>query len=75
MSKFNDYYAWKSLLNETSFQIKREKFSMNGHTWYIDRFREMIYEKPDSENGISIYSNHLTRSEKNQIDNYLRFGY
>lgn len=75
MRKFDDFYGWKNLLNETSFQMNKEKININGHTWYVDRFKRMIYEKPDSENGISIDSNHLTATEKEQIQKYLRFGY
>jgi len=60
----------KFILNES----KKEKIFINGFEYYLDRDNLLIYNKEDSNDGISIYSNRLTKNEKDQIWNYIKFG-
>jgi hypothetical protein len=40
----------------------------------LDRDNLLIYDKEDSNDGVSIYSNRLTKNEKDQIWDYIKFG-
>lgn len=53
-------------------ESKKEKIFINGFEYYLDNL--LIYNKEDSNDGISIYSNRLTKNEKDQIWNYIKFG-
>lgn len=64
---------------------KREKIFLNGYEMWLDRERLMLFDKESSNNGIHfdiagedegiyIFSQHLTKDEKRQLTNYLRFG-
>jgi hypothetical protein len=55
-------------------ESKKEKIFINGFEYYLDRDNLLIYDKEDSSDGISIYSNRLTKNEKDQIWNYIKFG-
>lgn len=55
-------------------ESKREKFFINGFEYYLDRDNLLIYNKEDSNDGISIYSNRLTKNEKEQIWDFIKFG-
>ena len=55
-------------------ESKKEKILINGFEYYLDRDNLLIYNKEDSNDGISIYSNRLTKNEKDQIWNYIKFG-
>lgn len=46
-------------------ESKKEKIFINGFEYYLDNL--LIYNKEDSNDGISIYSNRLTKNEKDQI--------
>jgi hypothetical protein len=54
----------------------REKFVLNSYETWLDRDKLKIYPYRDSEeeDGISIYSNHLTKQEKRQIKRFIEFG-
>ena len=43
-------------------ESKKEKIFINGFEYYLDNL--LIYNKEDSNDGISIYSNRLTKNEK-----------
>ena len=45
-------------------ESKKEKILINGFEYYLDRDNLLIYNKEDSNDGISIYSNRLTKNEK-----------
>ena len=45
-------------------ESKKEKIFINGFEYYLDRDNLLIYNKEDSNDGISIYSNRLTKNEK-----------
>ena len=55
-------------------ESKKEKIFINGFEYYLDRDNLLIYNKEDSNDGISIYSNRLTKNEKDQIWDYIKFG-
>jgi hypothetical protein len=55
-------------------ESKKEKIFINGFEYYLDRDNLLIYDKEDSSDGISIYSNRLTKNEKDQILDYIKFG-
>ena len=55
-------------------ESKKEKIFINGFEYYLDRDNLLIYNKEDSNDGISIYSNRLTKNEKDQIWTYIKFG-
>ena len=55
-------------------ESKKEKIFINGFEYYLHRDNFLIYDKEDSSDGFSIYSNRLTKNEKNQIWNYIKFG-
>jgi hypothetical protein len=55
-------------------ESKKEKIFINGFEYYLDRDNLLIYDKEDSSDGISIYSNRLTKNEKDQIWDYIKFG-
>ena len=54
-----------------SKENKKEKIFINGFEYYLDRENLLIYDKDNSNDGISIYSNRLTKNEKEQIKKYL----
>ena len=55
-------------------ESKKEKIFINGFEYYLDRDNLLIYNEEDSNDGISIYSNRLTKNEKDQIWDYIKFG-
>ena len=55
-------------------ESKKEKIFINGFEYYLDRDNLLIYNKEDSNDGISIYSNRLTKNEKEQILDFIKFG-
>lgn len=55
-------------------ESKKEKIFINGFEYYLDRDNLLIYDKEDGNDGISIYSNRLTKNEKDQIWDYIKFG-
>ncbi len=57
-------------LNES----KKEKVFVNGFEYYLDREKLLIYDKDNSEEGMSIYSNHFTKNEREQILDYIKYG-
>ncbi len=61
---------------ETDKGKNREKFVLNSYETWLDRDKLKIYPYRDSEeeDGISIYSNHLTKQEKRQIKRFIEFG-
>ncbi len=61
---------------ETDKGKNREKFVLNNYETWLDRDKLKIYPYRDSEeeDGISIYSNHLTKQEKRQIKRFIEFG-
>lgn len=76
-TKFNDF------LNESN--SKREKIFLNGFETWLDREKLMIYDKEQSKNGIhfdiagegdgiSIFSQHLTKDEKRQLSDIIKYG-
>lgn len=75
-----DLYIEKSV-NES----KIEKIFLNGYEMWLDRDKLMIYDKEDLKKGIGfdiagegdgiyIHSQHLTKDEKRQISDYLKYG-
>lgn len=72
-------------LNEPTNESKREKIFLNGYEMWLDRDKLMIYDSEVSKNGIHfdvagkgdgiyIHSQHLTKDEKRQISDYLKYG-
>lgn len=64
-------------------ESKREKIFLNGYEMWLDRDKQVIYDKEYSQHGlhydvagdgdgISIFSNHLTKDEKRQLMDYLK---
>lgn len=64
---------------------KREKVFLNGFEMWLDRERLMLYDKEESKHGtnfdvagegdgIYIFSSHLTKDEKKQLTEYLKYG-
>jgi hypothetical protein len=64
---------------------KREKIFLNGYEMWLDRDKMMIFDKEDTKNGIhfditgegdgiSIFSQHLTKDEKRQLLDYIKYG-
>jgi len=75
IKKFNQF------LNEG----KREKIFLNGYEMWLDRDKLMLYDKEESNNGIhfdmsgegdgiSIFSQHLTKDEKRQLLDYIKYN-
>jgi len=54
-------------------ESKREKLSINGFEWWLDRDVLMIFDKEDSVNGVSIHSKHITPNEKKQIMDFINY--
>jgi hypothetical protein len=63
---------------------KREKIFLNGFEMWLDRDKLMLFDKEDSKNGmhfdvggegdgIYIFSSHLTKDEKRQLVDYLKY--
>jgi hypothetical protein len=63
----------------------REKIFLNGYEMWLDRDKMMIFDKEDTKNGIhfdiagegdgiSIFSQHLTKDEKRQLLDYIKYG-
>lgn len=76
-TKFNEF------VNESN--SKREKIFLNGFETWLDRDKLMIYDKEESKNGmpfdvagtgdgISIYSQFLTKDEKRQLADIIKYG-
>lgn len=68
---------YEQFINES----KREKIFLNGYECWLDRENLVLYDKEYSKNGlvfdtdgISIWSSHLTKDEKRQLLDYLKFG-
>jgi hypothetical protein len=66
-------------------QGKREKIFLNGYEMWLDREKLMLYDKEDSQHGIGfdvagegdgiyIFSQHLTKDEKRQLTDYMKYG-
>jgi hypothetical protein len=64
---------------------KREKIFLNGYEMWLDRDKMMIYDNEQSQKGISfdvsgegegtyIFSQHLTKDEKRQLLDYIKYG-
>ena len=55
---------------------KREKIFLNGYEMWLDRDKLMLYDKEDSQecDGIYIFSQHLTKDEKRQLTDYMKYG-
>ena len=64
---------------------KREKIFLNGFEMWLDRDKLMIYDKEQSKNGIifdvagtddgiSINSQYLTKDEKRQLADIIKYG-
>ncbi|MFA5586369.1 MAG: hypothetical protein WDA02_07490 [Saccharofermentanales bacterium] len=75
----------KQLNNKPTNEGKREKIFLNGYEMWLDRDKLMIYDKEDSKKGIGfdvagegdgiyIHSQHLTKDEKRQLTDYLKYG-
>ena len=47
---------------------------INGFKYYIDIEKRLLYEHNEPINPISIYSNHITKNERQQILNYIYYG-
>jgi len=61
---------------QTEIKTMREQIFINGHIYYLDRNKMKIYENKNSneDDGISVYSGHLTKNEKRQIEDYIKYG-
>lgn len=55
---------------------KREKIYVNGFKWWLDREKLMLYEKENStaNDGTYLFSQYVTKDERRQIINYMKFG-
>lgn len=64
---------------------KREKIFLNGYEMWLDREKLMLYDKEDSNSGVGfdvagegdgiyIFSQHLTKDEKRQLIDYMKYG-
>jgi len=67
------------------FKSKREKIFLNGYEMWLDRDESMIYDSEYAKNGIGfgvagegdgihIFSQHLTKNEKEQILNHIKYN-
>lgn len=63
---------------------KREKIFLNGYEMWLDRDKLMLYDKEKSQHGIGfdvasnddgiyVFSQHLTKDEKRQITDYMKY--
>ena len=68
--QINKVKNFEQFLNEG----KKEKVFINGFEYYLDREKLLIYDKDSSEDGMSIYSNHFTKNEREQILDYIKYG-
>ena len=59
---------------ENKKTIDIEKFFLNGYEWWLDREKQFIYDNKESIKGTSIYSIHLTKNEKQQVLDYIKYG-
>ena len=60
---------------------KREKVFLNGYEYWLDREKQVLYDKEDaingvyySDDGVSIWSSHLTKNERQQLLNHIRYN-
>jgi hypothetical protein len=67
------------LLKES--KSSREKVFLNGYEYWLDREKQVLYDKEESTNGIhydtdgiSIWSSHLTKNERQQLLDYIKYG-
>jgi hypothetical protein len=74
--------SFGEFLNESI--TKREQVFLNGYEYWLDRDKMMIFDKEDTKNGIhfdiagegegiSIFSQHLTKDEKRQLLDYIKY--
>lgn len=79
--QINKVKNFGQFLNES----KREKIFLNGYEMWLDREKLMLYDKEDSQHGIGfdvagegdgiyIFSQHLTKDEKQQLTDYMKYG-
>lgn len=69
-------------MNKEQHKTKREKVFINGWECWIDRERQILYEKEGSKNGILYDTDnnyylrgiHLTKNESKQLLEYLKKG-
>lgn len=68
VKKFNDFLK-ESVVN------KKVKISINGYEWFVDLNSNplMIYDTEKSNNGQSIYDKGITKNEREQILNYIKY--
>lgn len=62
----------REYLNES--KSNREKVLINGYEYWVDREKMVLYDKEESNNGISVWSSHLTKDESKQLMDYLKYG-
>ena len=73
----------KGVLGENTSN-KREKIFLNGFEMWLDREKSMLYDKKHSQHGVGfdvmgnddgiyIHSQHLTKDEKRQLIDYLKY--
>ena len=65
-------------LNEN--KSNREKVLINGYEYWVDREKMVLYDKEETTNGIhydtdgtSVWSSHLTKDERKQLMDYLKY--
>lgn len=53
----------------------REKIHINGYDYWLDKEEEKIYPSELSTNGVFFMDSiHVTKDEKRQINNYIKYG-
>jgi hypothetical protein len=77
--QINKVKNFGQFLNES--KTKREKVFLNGYEYWLDREKQVLYDKEESTNGIhydtdgiSIWSSHLTKNERQQLLDYIKYG-
>lgn len=53
--------------------MNRLKVMVNGFEYWFDTQTNILYETENAQNGTYIYSKHITKNEREQIFNFVKF--
>lgn len=60
-------------MKEQRVNFGRKKVFLNGYEYWLDSEKQVFYDKEESTDGISIWSNHVTKDERRQLLDYIKY--
>ena len=72
--KCNDTNEYVNRQGESVCGRREDAILYEDYLYYLNREKLLIYDKDNNEEGMSIYSNHFTKNEREQILDYIKYG-